>query len=166
MDIEPYINLAGAVIKQAEEDYVMYLTHILTGSKIREEQIIRLRRRNKRRKSRKGCPEREAQRRVRDARGKAEDLEKYFQRGLTDYWDFHISPDYLIRKATEKAEEKALKGVRNMVKDIVNEEVGMMTDERIRGIVEEVIEDKLEKMAKKIIKDRRDDLEKRLRGEK
>lgn len=165
MDAEAYINLAGAIIKQAEEDYVVALSRVMTGSKIREEQIIRLRRGKKRSREPELTPKQEARRWVQYARTKAERLEKYFRNGLTDYWDFHISPDYLIRKATEKAEEKALKGVRNMVKDIVDEELGIMTDERIREIVEDVIEEKLLKMAKKIMKDRRDDLEKRLKSE-
>lgn len=165
-DVEPYINLAGAIIKQAEEDYVAELSRVMTGSRIREEQIVRLRRGKKRSRGPELTPKQEAQRWVRDARSKAESLEKYFRGGgLTYYWDFHIAPDYLIRKATEKAEEKTLKGVRNMVKDIVDEELGIMTDERIREIVEDVIEEKLLKMSKKIMKDRRDDLEKRLKGE-
>lgn len=166
MDAEAYINLAGAIIKQAEEDYVTELSRVMTGSRIREEQIVRLRRGKKRSRGPELTPQQEAQRWARDERAKAESLEKYFRNGLTDYWDFHISPDYLIRKATEKAEEKAMKGVRNMVKDIVDEELGIMTDERIREIVGDVIEEKLLKMTKKIMKDRRDDLEKRLKGER
>lgn len=172
--IEPYINLAGAIIKQAEEDYVMYLSKVMVGSQIREEQLVRMRREKKPKKKKlrgRGyvkdlTPKDKAISEIRYERGKTKSVEIYFEENLAKFWDFNISPDRLIEHAAGKAEKKALKGVRNMVKDIVNEELGIMTEEKIREIVEEVIEEKIKSIAKMIVKDQQMKIKDRLSGER
>lgn len=163
-NIDMYINLAGAIIKQAEEDYVMYLSKVMGGRRIIEEQIVRASKDKKYETGR--ALQKRAAVQVKFARKKAEAIEEYFRNDLTRFWDFDISWMSLVKKATERAETKVLRGVRCMVKDIVNEEIGIMTDERIREIVEDVIEETIEKIAGTILQERRKEIKERLsRGE-